>query len=114
MANNSNIQIVQLIGTGVVGAALISWILPKISHKPAAAAVPAAAVGGMPGGMMHHGGGYGGHHHGMHHHGMHHGIANSPYAHMLNGGIPRDYNLAGLSIGDVENYPSAPGVSLSF
>lgn len=91
MANNSGFQIVQLIGTGVVTAAVISWLVPKLS-RPKTVVAPAVPVIPHPAVAS---------------------IANSPTAATLGGGMPRDYNLSGLAIEDLDGYPSEAGVSLS-
>ena len=80
-------QLVSLIGIGVAGYLLLTWMLPKFQRplpapvKPGVAAVP---------------------------------VAKSATAVHQSMGPIKDYNLAGLAIEELESYPTAGGVTLSF
>jgi len=75
-----------LIGVAAVIGVGISWLLPKIS-KPAAAAVSGAQMMAPP--------------------------AKGAVAAAQSMGPIRDYNLSGLAIEELENYPVSGGVSLA-
>lgn len=75
-----------LIGVAAVVGVGISWLLPKIS-KPAATAAPM----GNPMAP----------------------VAKGPVATAQSMGPVRDYNLSGLAIEELENYPVSGGVSLA-
>lgn len=76
-----------IIGVGAVVGVAISWLLPKLS-KPAAVAAPV----GNPIAP----------------------VAKGPVAAAQGTSGPvRDYNLSGLAIEELENYPVAGGVSLA-
>jgi hypothetical protein len=80
-----------LVGTGAVAAAIISWLLPKISKPTAVPAVtPVAPVTSatLP-------------------------VAKGAAAVAQATGPIRDYNLAGLAIEELDDYPSQSGVSIS-
>lgn len=91
MANGINpLQLATTLGTWITVGYLVSWLLPKF-QKPVVA-VPAASAVTHPAMTT---------------------VANSPTAATLSGGVPRDFNLSGLAIEDLEDYPSSSGVSLS-
>ncbi len=79
-----------LVGTGAVAAAIISWLLPKIS-KPSAipATTPVAPVAAIV------------------------PVAKGAAAVTQSTGPIRDYNLAGMAIEELDDYPALSGVSLS-
>ncbi len=89
--NTSNLgQIAMLVGTGAVAAAIISWILPKISKPTVVPAIsPAAPVAAVV------------------------PVARGASAVAQSTGPIRDYNLAGLAIEELDDYPTLSGVSLS-
>lgn len=79
------------LGTWITIGYLVSWLLPKF-QKPVVAVPAATTAVAHPAATT---------------------LASSPTAQTLSGGVPRDFNLSGLAIEDLDDYPSSSGVSLS-
>lgn len=92
MANNAstNSKLVWIIGVGAATAALVSWLLPKFT-KPKVVPIAPAPTMTTPMPLP----------------------AVSPAAVKQSMGAVRDYNLSGLAIEELDDYPSTAGVMLS-